>query len=251
MISTCRVREPKPPKPKTGDMTSTRRWSPSRNRRSRRCPHTRSARASFAVCSTDPHLGAEMSKLNATDWIWRDGEFVRWDDANLHVLSHSMQYGSAAFEGIRCYDTPRGPAIFRLDAHLQRLAHVLPHLSHGRRLLRRRPAQRLLRARRQERTRRLLHPPDGPPRLRRVEHGAVREPRPRLPAVLALGRVPRRRRPGERRRCLRLVVATRRAEHDARHREDRRQLPEQSAHQDGSARERLPGSDRARQRTAC
>ena len=62
------------------------------------------------------------SKLTATDWIWRDGEFVRWDDAHVHVLSHSMQYGSAVFEGIRCYDTPRGPAIFRLDAHLQRLA---------------------------------------------------------------------------------------------------------------------------------
>src|SRR5688572_6819492 len=61
------------------------------------------------------------SKLTATDWIWRDGEFVRWDDANVHVLSHSMQYGSAAFEGVRCYDTPRGPAIFRLDAHLRRL----------------------------------------------------------------------------------------------------------------------------------
>jgi branched-chain amino acid aminotransferase len=60
-------------------------------------------------------------KLTATDWIWRDGEFVRWDDANVHVLSHSMQYGSAAFEGIRCYSTPRGPAIFRLEAHLQRL----------------------------------------------------------------------------------------------------------------------------------
>ena len=61
------------------------------------------------------------SKLTATNWIWRDGEFVRWDDANVHVLSHSMQYGSAAFEGVRCYGTPRGPAIFRLDAHLQRL----------------------------------------------------------------------------------------------------------------------------------
>ena len=60
-------------------------------------------------------------KLTATDWIWRDGEFVRWEDANVHVLSHSMQYGSAVFEGIRCYATPRGPAIFRLDAHLQRM----------------------------------------------------------------------------------------------------------------------------------
>ena len=61
------------------------------------------------------------TKLTATDWIWRDGEFVRWEDATVHVLSHSMQYGSSAFEGVRCYGTPRGPAIFRLDAHLQRL----------------------------------------------------------------------------------------------------------------------------------
>jgi branched-chain amino acid aminotransferase len=60
-------------------------------------------------------------KLTSTDWIWRDGEFIRWDEANVHVLSHSMQYGSAAFEGVRCYSTPRGPAIFRLEAHLQRL----------------------------------------------------------------------------------------------------------------------------------
>ena len=63
-----------------------------------------------------------MSQLNATNWIWRDGEFIRWADANVHVLSHSMQFGSAAFEGVRCYTTPRGPAIFRLEDHLQRLA---------------------------------------------------------------------------------------------------------------------------------
>jgi len=63
-----------------------------------------------------------MSQLNATNWIWRDGEFIRWADANVHVLSHSMQFGSAAFEGVRCYSTPRGPAIFRLEDHLQRLA---------------------------------------------------------------------------------------------------------------------------------
>jgi branched-chain amino acid aminotransferase len=62
-----------------------------------------------------------MAKLNATDWIWRDGDFIAWQDANVHVLSHSMQFGSSAFEGIRCYDTPRGPAIFRLEDHLQRL----------------------------------------------------------------------------------------------------------------------------------
>ena len=62
-----------------------------------------------------------MSQLTPTDWIWRNGDFVAWQDANVHVLAHSMQFGSSAFEGIRCYDTPRGPAIFRLEDHLQRL----------------------------------------------------------------------------------------------------------------------------------
>jgi branched-chain amino acid aminotransferase len=62
-----------------------------------------------------------MPKITETEWIWRDGEFVRWKDATVHVLAHSMQFGSSAFEGIRCYDTPRGPAIFRLEDHLQRL----------------------------------------------------------------------------------------------------------------------------------
>jgi branched-chain amino acid aminotransferase len=62
-----------------------------------------------------------MAKLTETEWIWRDGEFIRWHDATVHVLSHSMQYGSSAFEGIRCYKTARGPAVFRLEDHLQRL----------------------------------------------------------------------------------------------------------------------------------
>ena len=62
-----------------------------------------------------------MSRINETQWIWRDGSFIPWADAQVHVLSHSMQFGSAVFEGIRCYATPRGPAIFRLREHLQRL----------------------------------------------------------------------------------------------------------------------------------
>lgn len=62
-----------------------------------------------------------MYKLTATDWIWHDGEFVPWKEANIHVLSHSVQYGSSVFEGIRCYKTPDGPAIFRLRDHLNRL----------------------------------------------------------------------------------------------------------------------------------
>ncbi len=62
-----------------------------------------------------------MSQIAATEWIWRDGEFIPWADAHVHVLSHSMQFGSSAFEGIRCYHTPHGPAIFRLREHLTRL----------------------------------------------------------------------------------------------------------------------------------
>jgi branched-chain amino acid aminotransferase len=62
-----------------------------------------------------------MAKITETAWIWRDGEFVRWQDATVHVLAHSLQFGSSVFEGIRCYGTPRGPAIFRLEDHLGRL----------------------------------------------------------------------------------------------------------------------------------
>jgi len=62
-----------------------------------------------------------VAKLTETEWIWHDGAFIRWQDATIHVLAHSLQFGSSVFEGIRCYATPRGPAIFRLDAQLQRM----------------------------------------------------------------------------------------------------------------------------------
>lgn len=55
------------------------------------------------------------------DTIWLDGEFVDWEDAQIHVLTHSLHYGTAVFEGIRCYDTEDGPAIFRWDSHVDRL----------------------------------------------------------------------------------------------------------------------------------
>lgn len=55
------------------------------------------------------------------DEIWHNGEFIAWDDARVHVMSHVLHYGSSVFEGIRCYATPRGPAIFRLTEHIQRL----------------------------------------------------------------------------------------------------------------------------------
>ncbi len=53
--------------------------------------------------------------------VWHNGEFIKWDDARVHVMSHVLHYGSSVFEGIRCYKTKRGPAIFRLREHMRRL----------------------------------------------------------------------------------------------------------------------------------
>ena len=60
-------------------------------------------------------------QFNEADWIWKDGDFIPWEDAEVHLLSLAVQFGSSVFEGIRCYATPEGPAIFRLDAHIRRL----------------------------------------------------------------------------------------------------------------------------------
>lgn len=57
----------------------------------------------------------------ATDKIWRDGELVDFQDATIHVMSHVVHYGSSVFEGIRCYETPTGGAVFRLREHMRRL----------------------------------------------------------------------------------------------------------------------------------
>lgn len=62
-----------------------------------------------------------MAMMKESEWIWRDGEFVAWKDATVHLLSHAVMFGSSIFEGVRCYETPRGPAIFRLREHLRRL----------------------------------------------------------------------------------------------------------------------------------
>src|SRR5437763_1075076 len=56
-----------------------------------------------------------------TEWVWINGDVVPWQKATLHVSSHALHYGSGVFEGIRCYETADGPALFRLDAHLDRL----------------------------------------------------------------------------------------------------------------------------------
>src|SRR5512132_500576 len=59
--------------------------------------------------------------LTKVEKIWMNGKWVNWDDAKIHVLSHVAHYASSVFEGIRAYSTARGPAIFRLEEHMDRL----------------------------------------------------------------------------------------------------------------------------------
>ena len=61
-----------------------------------------------------------MSMADRDGWIWMDGKLVPWRDAKIHVLTHTLHYGMGVFEGVRCYETPTGSAIFRLRAHTQR-----------------------------------------------------------------------------------------------------------------------------------
>jgi len=56
-----------------------------------------------------------------SQWVWMNGKCVRWEHATVHVSAHGLHYGSGVFEGIRCYETVDGPAVFRLEAHLDRL----------------------------------------------------------------------------------------------------------------------------------
>src|SRR5437879_9608245 len=60
-----------------------------------------------------------MSFEQAT-WVWKNGELIPWKDATVHVSAHALHYGTGVFEGMRCYSTAEGPAVFRLDAHLDR-----------------------------------------------------------------------------------------------------------------------------------
>lgn len=62
-----------------------------------------------------------MSAFDEDAKLWFSGQFIDWKDANIHVMSHVVHYGSAVFEGLRCYDTPKGSAIYRLGNHVRRL----------------------------------------------------------------------------------------------------------------------------------
>src|SRR6185503_1441126 len=65
--------------------------------------------------------GSPLMSFPTSEKIWMNGKLVAWDDARIHLGSHVIHYGSAVFEGLRCYSTPEGSAIFRLDIHTERL----------------------------------------------------------------------------------------------------------------------------------
>src|SRR5947199_9697426 len=85
------------------------------------------SRRSLSVIRFDSTLPASprssryTSSMTPTEQIWHNGRFIRWQDATIHVLSQVVSYGSSVFEGIRCYATPGGPAVFRLREHIRRM----------------------------------------------------------------------------------------------------------------------------------
>lgn len=68
--------------------------------------------------------------MKKTKKIWLDGKLINWSAARIHIVNHSLHYGTAAFEGIRCYNGPVGPAIFRLDDHVRRLCYSAKIIGH-------------------------------------------------------------------------------------------------------------------------
>src|SRR5262252_8620818 len=98
--------------------------SPRHSRVARRGPGESAPAAARIVASIE---GTTMSMADRDGWIWYDGKLVPWRDATTHVLTHSLHYGLAVFEGVRAYKTVDGTAIFRLKGHTERLfnsAHI-------------------------------------------------------------------------------------------------------------------------------
>ena len=62
-----------------------------------------------------------MGFFRESKWVWKNGKIIPWEEATIHMSAHGMHYGTGVFEGIRCYNTVNGPAVFRLNAHLERM----------------------------------------------------------------------------------------------------------------------------------
>src|SRR5690606_41370793 len=74
--------------------------------------------------SSDLLPGLDEARMQYPEWIWHNGAIKRWEEATTHVMAHALHYGSSVFEGIRSYDTPSGPAIFRLTDHNRSEEHT-------------------------------------------------------------------------------------------------------------------------------
>ncbi len=131
--------------------------------------------------------------MRETETIWMNGEFVDWADAKVHVGAHGLHYGTGVFEGIRCYETPKGPAVFRLKEHLQRLRELGPPALHGAALLGGRDPHGHARPDRPQRAAGVLRAPVRLLRLRRARRPHCGEPGRGRDHELALGELPRRR----------------------------------------------------------
>ena len=137
----------------------------SRCTRDRVCPF-----CGEAPVATDakPPLSRSPTKNMAfagTGKIWMNGTLVEWKDANIHIGSHVIHYGSGVFEGARCYDTPQGSACFRLDAHMRRLIDSAK-IYRMDAALDRTAGSTPSSTRSRQRLKALLHPPADVPRLR-------------------------------------------------------------------------------------
>ena len=179
------------------------------------------------------------------EYIWMNGKLIPWDEAQVHVFTHALHYGSSAFEGIRVYETANGPAIFRGREHYERLLYSAKVAAHPLPLRRRRvlagdhrrracqqPAQRIR----------------APAHLPRLQH--ARRRRPRLPGrgdrrLRAVGRVSGQGRAGEWRRRAGEHLAAHGARHVQHVGQDRRPVRQQPEHRHGSATTALPRASRS------
>ena len=181
-----------------------------------------------------------------TGKIWMNGSLVDWADAKIHIASHVVHYGSGVFEGARCYDTPKGSACFRLDAHMRRLydSAKIYRMEYPLDLAGWRDA--VLETIRANEFKACYIRPIVYRGYETLGVNPVPLPGRRRHPGLGMGRLPRRRRAGAGRGREGQLVVARGAQHVPDARQERRELRELAADQDGSDRRRLQRRDRAR-----
>ena len=186
--------------------------------------------------------------MRETETIWMNGEFIDWADAKVHVGVHGLHYGTGVFEGIRCYETPDGPAVFRLREHLQRLHNsaelLYMELPYTVDEIRTRHA----RADRPQRAAGVLHPPVRVLRLRRAGRAHEGQPGRGRDHELAVGELPRRRERQDRHPHQDLLLEAHRPEHDPARGQGDRDLPQLDARRPRGPARRLRRGDHAQRR---